>query len=465
MANKTPKTNEGKPIDRKRSLAAKKGAKTRALNRQRSAKRQLQLHHKLIAAEIVFVAVIVAALGIYNMLTAYAASSNTTTITGVGGKCLDNYYNKLQNANPVQLYTCNGTDAQKWVIGDDGSIRNIRGNYCLDVQWGNMNAGTPLQLYQCNGTNAQKFTIAGTAIANTHSTLCVTTGSATTSVGGFRLSMLPCSSPLDATQQWIANTQGLSTVPPVTTPTTPTPPSSTGGSGSTSTAPTGSTSSTSTNSGTSTNSLSGNIAVLPDFFDSEWLSWNDGYDKFPVSWQNYSNVLEIAPDATFIKGQRASGWTGENEINGLICDNGSITGCSRSSRGTRVAVKPGQTVTYSAYVWVSPSTVGAPNGGGFQFFMDVYGANGRIKELQGSNGCDGCGRLNVPYGSTGWTFVQMKFQVASSYKADGALGYGSGSNVTPTGIIPILQLNNWAVPLGYSDQAVAYVRNTVLTVK
>lgn len=219
------------------------------------------------------------------------------------------------------------------------------------------------------------------------------------------------------------------------------------------------------NSGTSTNSLPGNIAFFPDFYDSTWLSWNDGYNKFPVTWQGYTNTLQIAPNPEFISGQRASGWTGENEVNGMVCSTGLATGCTRSQRGTHVAVRPGKKVTYSAYVWVTPSTVGAPNGGGFQFFMDVYGSAGRIKELQGTNGCDGCGRINVPFGSTGWTFVQMQFIVPSSYKADGALGATGGSRNTPTGIIPILQLNNWAVPSGYDEKATAYIRNTVLTIE
>jgi hypothetical protein len=36
--------------------------------------------------------------------------------------------------------------------------------------------------------------------------------------------------------------------------------------------------------------------------------------------------------------------------------------------------------------------------------------------------------------------------------------------VVPTGIIPILQLNNWDPVKGYDEKATAYVRDTVLNV-
>lgn len=470
---KTKSLSTKSTVDRKRSLAAKKAAATRAKNRELAASQQLGLHHKLIAGGAIFVTLLFAVVGIYNVLSAYAASTTGVAVVGYGGKCLDNYYSRLRDGNPVQLYKCNGTNAQKWIVGTDGSLRNVSGNYCVDITNGNMSAGAYIQLYRCNGTNAQKFVAASGYIKNPTSSLALTSKTVTSSTGGTRIWMQTAGTPIAAIQKWSGTqtagggtsggTSGGGTTAPTApaspTPTTPAPtptPTPT---------PTPAPSTGSTTSGTSTNSQAGNIAVLPDFYDSTWLSWNDGYNKFPVTWQGYTNTLQIAANPSFISGQRASGWTGENEVNGMVCSNGLPTGCSRSQRGNRVAVRPGQKVTYSAYVWVTPSTVGAPNGGGFQFFMDIYGSGGRIKELQGTNGCDGCGRVNVPYGSTGWKFVQMQVTIPSSYNADGALGYSGGSSVTPTGIIPILQLNNWAVPAGYNDKATAYIRNTVLTVQ
>ncbi len=206
-----------------------------------------------------------------------------------------------------------------------------------------------------------------------------------------------------------------------------------------------------------------NLAILPDFWDSKWLGWNDGYNAFPETWQGQGNCLRIAPNPTFIEYQRDHGWTGENEINGMLCDSDAVT-CPRDHRTRRVPVKPGDHVVYGAWIWVTPSTIGDGHGGGLQLFVDVYGDAGRIKELQGEFGGDDVGRLNVPFGSTGWTHLEMHFDVKNTYRADGALGAPGGTDIVPTGIIPILQLNNWDPVNGYSEKATAYVRDTALHV-
>ena len=444
-------------VDRKRSLAAKKGAATRARNKQLllENKRQLRLHHKILSGGLIAAVLVLTFLGIHGQLSSYAASTvKTYNIVGIGGKCIDNYNNMQEDRTVIQLYTCGPGKAEQWTVSN-GGIKSASGNFCIDVPGQSKDQGIRVWLWSCNGTKAQKLAFSGSRIVNSNTGFCLTAENGS-SENNTRLVMNKCNS--SASQKWAMKAVGTTAATPKPTP-APKPttaPSNTTASGS---------ASSDAKSGTSTNSLAGNIAVLPDFYNGKWLGWNDGYNKFPVSWQGYSNVLQVAPNPKFMVGQRASGWTGENEINGHICSGGAITGCSQNSRDTRVSVRPGSKITYSAYVWVTPSTVGAPNGGGFQFFMDVYGSNGRIKELQGTGGCDGCGRVNVPYGSKDWTFVQMQVTVANSYKADGALGGGSGQYVTPTGIIPILQLNNWAIPSGYNDKAVAYIRNTVLTVK
>jgi hypothetical protein len=54
--------------------------------------------------------------------------------------------------NPVQVYTCNGTDAQQWTYSSD--TLSALGN-CLDIDGGGTANGTTVDLYPCNGTGAQ----------------------------------------------------------------------------------------------------------------------------------------------------------------------------------------------------------------------------------------------------------------------------------------------------------------------
>jgi beta-glucanase (GH16 family) len=79
----------------------------------------------------------------------------TGAITGYGGKCVD-----VAGANPadgtqIQLYTCNGTNAQQWTVNPNGTLNAL--GKCMDVQYGGTANGTKVQLYTCNGTGAQQW--------------------------------------------------------------------------------------------------------------------------------------------------------------------------------------------------------------------------------------------------------------------------------------------------------------------
>lgn len=90
---------------------------------------------------------------VVGVLQADAAAAGP--IVGLAGKCVD--VNAANNANgtPVQLYTCNQTNAQIWTVGDD--LRAL--GKCLDVTAAGQADGTKIQLYDCNGTGAQKWTL------------------------------------------------------------------------------------------------------------------------------------------------------------------------------------------------------------------------------------------------------------------------------------------------------------------
>ncbi|MEV6106741.1 lectin [Streptomyces sp. NPDC051940] len=85
----------------------------------------------------------------------------TGRITGLAGKCLDVQGASSANGTPVQLYDCNGTAAQTWTVGTDGTIRAL--GKCLDVAAGSTANGAKVQLYDCNGTGAQSWTYNSTS--------------------------------------------------------------------------------------------------------------------------------------------------------------------------------------------------------------------------------------------------------------------------------------------------------------
>ncbi len=85
-------------------------------------------------------------------------------ITGLGGKCVDVAGASSTNGAAVQLYDCNGTSAQDWTVGSDGSLRAL--GKCMDVASAGTADGSLVQLYDCNGTNAQKWTVSNGELVN-----------------------------------------------------------------------------------------------------------------------------------------------------------------------------------------------------------------------------------------------------------------------------------------------------------
>jgi glucosylceramidase len=80
----------------------------------------------------------------------------TGAVTGLGGKCADVAGSSTTNGATVQLYTCNGTGAQQWTVGTDGTLRAL--GKCLDVNAASTTDGTKIQLWDCNGSAAQTWT-------------------------------------------------------------------------------------------------------------------------------------------------------------------------------------------------------------------------------------------------------------------------------------------------------------------
>ncbi|MFD4506435.1 lectin [Streptomyces sp. NPDC058457] len=77
------------------------------------------------------------------------------------GKCLDADHSGTTNGTLIQLWTCNGTGAQQWTAGTSGSLVNPESGLCLDDPNSSTANGTQLQLYTCNGTAAQNWKLPG----------------------------------------------------------------------------------------------------------------------------------------------------------------------------------------------------------------------------------------------------------------------------------------------------------------
>jgi chitinase len=86
-----------------------------------------------------------------------ASSGGTTSangqITGYQGLCLDDRSSSTVDLNPVQVYVCNGSSAQQWTVGSNGTEQAL--GKCLDVDASGTANGTKVDLYDCNGTGAQ----------------------------------------------------------------------------------------------------------------------------------------------------------------------------------------------------------------------------------------------------------------------------------------------------------------------
>ncbi|MFH8336801.1 RICIN domain-containing protein [Streptomyces sp. AM6-12] len=119
-------------------------------------------------------------------------------IRGLAGKCVDVAGANSANGTPVQLYDCNGTAAQSWTVGSDGTIRAL--GKCLDVTGQGTADGSTVQLWDCTGGANQKWTVTGAHdIVNPQADKCLdVTGN--NSANGTRLQIWTCTG--GANQKW-----------------------------------------------------------------------------------------------------------------------------------------------------------------------------------------------------------------------------------------------------------------------
>lgn len=127
-----------------------------------------------------------------------AAGQRAGEITGTAGRCIDVQSSRTEDGTPIQLYGCNGTNAQWWAADGSGAIRAL--GKCLDVSAGSTADGAVVQLWDCNGTGAQTWRILpnGT-VHNPQSGKCLDAAGFGTG-DGTRLQIWSCSG--GSNQQW-----------------------------------------------------------------------------------------------------------------------------------------------------------------------------------------------------------------------------------------------------------------------
>ena len=141
------------------------------------------------------------------MSVAYVAAYESTgatlgptgPVTGYDGLCIDDQSASTANYNPVQVYTCNGTEAQQWTFDTANDTLQVLG-MCMDINAGGTADGTLVDLYYCNGSGAQVWQPQSDgALYNPQSGKCLDDTNWSTTPGT-QLQIWDCSG--NANQQW-----------------------------------------------------------------------------------------------------------------------------------------------------------------------------------------------------------------------------------------------------------------------
>ncbi|MEV0457650.1 ricin-type beta-trefoil lectin domain protein [Catellatospora methionotrophica] len=113
-------------------------------------------------------------LGAYGLtLTTSGGGGSTSRIIGWQDKCIDVPNSNFVDGQRLQLWDCNGTNAQNWTFPGDGTIRTVNG-MCMDVAWGSTAPGAAIQIVGCSGNPAQQFVLTGAGdLVNPQANKCV----------------------------------------------------------------------------------------------------------------------------------------------------------------------------------------------------------------------------------------------------------------------------------------------------
>ncbi|MEU8823696.1 ricin-type beta-trefoil lectin domain protein [Streptomyces sp. NPDC048636] len=86
-----------------------------------------------------------------------AALSPQGRVTGLGGKCLDVKAGNPANGTQIQLYKCNGSATQSWILDKDGSFHAL--GKCLANAHNATADGNKIELHDCDGGASQRWSV------------------------------------------------------------------------------------------------------------------------------------------------------------------------------------------------------------------------------------------------------------------------------------------------------------------
>ncbi|MFF7994612.1 glycoside hydrolase family 3 C-terminal domain-containing protein [Kitasatospora xanthocidica] len=130
----------------------------------------------------------------------------TTPIVGYQSLCMDVSGASNTDGTAVQGYTCNGTNAQQWYQGSDGTVQSM--GKCLEVAGGGTAAGTKVDLSTCNGGAGQQWQQhTGAVLYNPAAGRCLDAGNGGS---GTRLQIADCTGA--ANQVWASAAARTGTV-------------------------------------------------------------------------------------------------------------------------------------------------------------------------------------------------------------------------------------------------------------
>jgi lysophospholipase L1-like esterase len=127
------------------------------------------------------------------------ASAGGEVRSGIAGKCLDVNGGNSANGTAVDIWSCNGSDAQRWSARSDGTLRAL--GKCLDATGRGTANGTKIAVWDCNGGTNQRWQAYNGGYRNPVSGRCLSIpgGSA---VDGTQLVLWDCNGGAD--QRWTA---------------------------------------------------------------------------------------------------------------------------------------------------------------------------------------------------------------------------------------------------------------------
>jgi GH25 family lysozyme M1 (1,4-beta-N-acetylmuramidase) len=124
----------------------------------------------------------------------------------VFGKCLDVSGGGTANGTAVQLWSCGaGNINQRWQVGTDGELINVKSGKCLDDPYSRTASGTKLDIWSCNGGSQQHWTLPAAPLASGVAGKCLDdTGSST--VNGNKIQIYTCNG--GTSQNWTVEPDG-----------------------------------------------------------------------------------------------------------------------------------------------------------------------------------------------------------------------------------------------------------------